>query len=51
MSNFFGGQATQSAQGQGNLRIIGQRRVTAGEDEFEPLIGVLFRLDLNFGIN
>ena len=37
--NFGGGQATQGAQGQGNLRLQLQRRMATGKNQAQPFIG------------
>ena len=37
--DLVGGEAAEGAQGEGHLRVDGERRMTAGEDELEPLVG------------
>jgi hypothetical protein len=41
-----GGQAAERPQGEGDLRLGGQRGVAAGEDELQPLVGKRRRVHL-----
>ena len=44
--DLFGGEAADFAQGEGDLRVGRQGRVTAGEDEAEPVVLDLFVVHL-----
>ncbi len=38
--NFFRGESAEGAQGQSDLSVTGQRGMTTGEDEAQPVVAV-----------